>query len=370
MVGHSLLLSLRKIPQKAGIFLGSHTDSPSLRIKPHAEFSSENMNLFRVDSYGGPSLYSWLDKELAVTGVAYTSNGKAPSPSLIYDKDHPVFIPSLAIHLQDRANGKPLKHYIDRQEHMCPIVSLNGKEKGSIEKIIKRFASYKSLLSFDLYLVPTQAPGFIGDKKELFCGYRIDNLSSAHAMVIALEKATPKKDSLQMGIFYNHEEIGSNTNEGAAGKLVHDTLQRICDSYEISFEDYALLKNNSLMISIDVSHAFHPNFSKKHDPQDHPLFESGIILKQNANLRYMSSAETTAKIVHLCTKEKINHQISSGHSEIRCGSTIGPVIASNLGIDTIDLGLPLLGMHSTRELIASKDHLSLCNFADKALKSL
>lgn len=369
--GALIAFSLPKKTPSRAIICASHTDSPCLKIKPHAEFRSHNMNLFRVDTYGGPSLNTWFDRDLALAGHIYVNNGKTVTEHLIYAEDHPMTIPSLAIHLQEKNDeGKP-KQYIDKQEHLCPLISLSEKGVNSIETILKSHVKYASLLSFDLYLVPTQPPAFLGTSGEFIAGYRLDNLSSAHASLMGfLDVEHQQEDVLNVAVFWNNEEIGSDSREGAASPFLEEILKRISLLLKMDEEDFFRMKSSSLCLSIDVGHCFHPNFAKRYDSEDHPLFGSGFLIKHHASLRYATTAHSTAAIIYLCQKHKLPYQETSGHSEVRGGTTVGPITASATGITTVDIGPPLLGMHSTRELIAAKDHLSLCKFLKLAFEEL
>lgn len=362
------------IPQKKpsrALICASHTDSPCLKIKPHAEFRSHNMNLFKVDAYGGPSLNTWYDRDLAIAGQIYVNTGKAIAQHLIYAEDHPMTIPSLAIHLQEKNDeGKP-KQYIDKQEHLCPLIGLSEKGGNSLETILKSHVKYSSLLSSDLYLVPTQPPALLGSCGEFIAAYRLDNLSSAHASLMGLlDVERQQQDVMNIAVFWNNEEIGSDSREGAASPFLEETLKRICLLLKMDEEDFFRLKSSSLCLSIDVGHSFHPNFPKRYDSEDHPLFGHGFLIKHHASLRYATTAHSTAAIINLCQKHKLPYQETAGHSEVRGGTTVGPITASATGITTVDIGPALLGMHSTRELISAQDHISLCKFLKIAFEEL
>jgi aspartyl aminopeptidase len=369
--GSLIAFSLPKKNPSRALICASHTDSPCLKIKPHPQFRSHNMNLFRVDAYGGPLLSTWFDRDLAIAGHIYAQNGKTLTEHLIYAKDHPMTIPSLAIHLQEKnEEGKP-KQYIDKQEHLCPLVSLSDKETNSVETLLKSQLKYDALLGFDLYLVPVQSPALLGSSGEFIAAYRLDNLSSAYPSLRGfLDIQHPQDDVLNMVIFWNNEEIGSESREGAASPFLEETLKRICLLLQKDEEDFLRMKSSSLCLSIDVGHCFHPNFPKRYDSEDHPLFGSGLMIKHHASLRYATTAEATAAIAYLCKKHKLPYQETAGHSEIRGGSTVGPITAAATGIATIDIGPPLLGMHSTRELMAKQDFLSLCKFLKLAFEEL
>ena len=368
--GALIAFSLPKNSPKSSVIIASHTDSPCLKIKPHAEFRSHNMNLFRVEAYGGPTLSTWFDRDLAITGQIVVDDGEGVSSHLVYADEHLLTIPSLAIHLSEKKDGKP-KQCIDKQEHLCPLIGLSKSPQNSLEKILKTHVNFKSLLSHDLFLVPTQPLSYLGEKDELIASYRLDNLCSAHASLMALLCAKKQpKDLMQVCVFWNNEETGSQSEEGALSPFLEDLFKRISFLLKMDEEDFFKFKSRSSCLSIDVSHAFHPNFAKRYDSEDHPLFDSGPIIKCNANLRYATRAPLSGKIATLCKKHKIPYQQSAGHSEVRCGSTVGPLTAANMGIQTLDMGTPLLAMHSTREIISAKDHLSMCKLLRVSFEEL
>lgn len=276
-------------------------------------------------------------------------------------KKKQVTIPSLAIHLQEKSDGIP-RQYLDRQDHLCPLVGLCEKEENSLEVLLRSCIEFDTLLSADLYLVPTQPPAVVGTSQDLLASYRLDNLSSAHACLQGLLEAEAAESTIQLSVFWNHEEIGSDTREGASSTFLEETLKRICLALNFDEEEYFALKAGSMCISVDVAHCFHPNFSSRYDGQDHPLFNKGPIIKHQASMRYATEAQMTADVKMLCKNHKIPFQESSGHSEVRGGTTVGPISSTGLGILTLDLGAPLLAMHSTRELIAISDQLSLTQF--------
>lgn len=356
-----------KQPRKA-LISASHTDSPSLKIKPHAQFRSHNMQLFRVEAYGGPLLSTWFDRDCALAGQIFVKEGKNLKRHLITTQQH-VTIPSLAIHLQEKNDGTP-RQYLDKQDHVCPLIGLCDKEENSLERLLQSSVSYDTLLGADLYLVPTQAPSIIGTSNDLLASYRLDNLSSAHACLVGLLQAESSEDTIHMAAFWNHEEIGSDTREGAGSPFLEETLKRLCLALNFDEEEYFALKAGSMCLSVDVAHCFHPNFASRYDAQDHPLFNHGLIIKHHAGMRYATEAELTARVKMLCKQHKLPYQESAGHSEVRGGSTVGPIASTGLGLLTIDIGAPLLAMHSTRELIALSDQLSLTHFIQHAYEEL
>ena len=326
----------KKEPKRLVIF-ASHTDSPALKIKPNPLFREKNMNLLRTEIYGGPLLSTWFDRNLAIAGrIVVEEKGKLKE-KLIYDEKHLLTIPSLAIHLQNKEEREA--HKVDKQKHLVALHSLSEKEIQFTSVVPKHLAA-------DLYLVPTEKPCEMG---KLIAGYRMDNLSSVYPSLKAAVKRTPDDDTLFMTVFWNHEEIGSHTAEGANSDLLTDILHRLLPG-----ELYYRVKSNAVCLSIDVSHAHHPNFPDRLDPSHSPLLGGGLIIKYNANMKYATNATSAAPVIAACNKAKIAVQDFVNHNNIGTGSTVGPHVHAQ-GIPTIDIGLPLLAMHSTRELIATSD---------------
>lgn len=334
--------------------VAAHTDSPALKLKPHPEIQKENMTLFGVEVYGSPLLSSWLNRDLAIAGRIVTTDEKGKvEEKLVFLPEAPLFIPQLAIHLDREVNEKGL--LLNKQEQLCPIVGLD-QEKGCLEKLLRRQHNFQSLLSFDLLLVPIEPPRLLG---ELLASYRLDNLASVHAGTNALIQSVKSSDILSMALFWDHEEIGSRTHEGAASPFFSDTLQRIALSCNIGAEDLLRLKARSLCASVDMAHALNPNYPQKHDPQHQPLLGKGIVLKYNADQRYASSALSCAPVLQLMEKLGLKAQSFCCRSDMPCGSTVGPIFSHTTGIPTVDLGAPQLSMHSCREVMACKDHLDM-----------
>ncbi len=353
-----------KAPLKATI-LASHTDSPALKLKPSPQIQKENMSLFGVEVYGAPLLSSWLNRDLAIAGkIVMINNEGSLEEKTIFLDDAPLIIPQLAIHLDREVNEKGL--ILNKQEHLSPLFSLN--KDLDLEALIRRSYPFKTLLGFDLFLVPLEESRFIGADSEMLASYRIDNLLSAHAAAAALAKAkNEKSQTLQIAFFSDHEEIGSKTKEGAASPFLEEVLKRILPLYSLSEEDFFRLKAESLCVSIDMAHALHPNHTAKHDPQHKPLLGKGIVLKYNADHKYATTALSASKIMLLCKHLAIPYQQFTVKSDIPCGSTIGPVIASTLGIPTVDIGCPQLSMHSIREITACQDYIDMVALLTKAL---
>ncbi|MGC1877967.1 MAG: M18 family aminopeptidase [Rhabdochlamydiaceae bacterium] len=350
-----------KKPTQA-IILASHTDSPALKLKPMPAYQKANMTQFGVEVYGSPLLSSWLNRDLALAGrVVITDGSGRPEERLVHLDDALVFIPQLAIHLDREINEKGL--HLNKQEHLNPIIGLSEDGKTPLdvmEKLLRRHISFHSLLSFELFLVPHEPARFVGFENEMLASYRIDNLTGVHAALCAigfLEK--PAQHRLQLSLFWDNEEVGSRSKEGAASPFLNNILERIGYSLKIDPEETLLLKNRSLCVSIDMAHALNPNYSKKHEPHHTPLLGKGIVIKYNADQKYASNALSAAIIIHACQLLNLPHQSYVCRSDLPCGSTIGPIVAQSTGINTVDIGCPQLSMHSIREVMAAQDYLDM-----------
>ena len=347
-----------KAPKKA-LIIAAHTDSPALKIKPRPEFLKEGMTLFGVEVYGSPMLTSWLNRDLALAGRVFVTNAREEiEERTVFIDDAPLIIPQLAVHLDREINEKGI--LLNKQQHLSPLVTL---EKADLEALLRRHLSFHSLLSFDLLLVPMEPSRFVGAHNELLAAYRIDNLTSVHAATVALSRtAEMPSDALKIAIFWDHEEIGSRTTEGAFSPFFSDLFMRIGHGLNLSHEELFLLKNHSFCVSSDMAHALNPNYIDKHDPQHMPLLGKGIVLKHNADRKYATSGATAAKVIALCHKCTIPCQPFVSRSDIPTGSTVGPIFEQKLGIPTVDIGVPQLSMHSAREVIAWQDYIHLAQF--------
>ena len=356
-------------PSKLQI-LASHTDSPALKLKPHPEQVKENLLLLGTEVYGSPLLSSWLNRDLALAGkVVFEDLQDQLVEKVIFIDDAPLFIPQLPVHLDKEINEKGL--LLNKQDHLLPIAAIAEKKDavkgGYVEQLIRRHFSFKRLISFDLFLVPLEGARFLGGSGEFIASYRIDNLASCHAAASALASAH-STDTLQLSIFYDCEEIGSRTYSGASSTFLSDVLKRLSLFWQINPEEEQILKHNSLCVSIDMAHAFNPNYAAKFDPNHLLLPGRGIAIKHSAEKRYATSASSSSKIIQICHALNIPFQPFAMRSDLISGSTIGPIIAQNLGIDTVDIGIVQFSMHSSREVMACEDHLTLCNLLTKILE--
>lgn len=342
-------------PKKITI-VGAHTDSPALKLKPKPEVSVENMLLLETEIYGGPILASWFNRDLALAGKVIVQKGKEIREELVFLEEAPLAIPQIAIHLEKEPT-------LDKQDHLRPIFSLKGEKPGFLEAYLRRAINFDTLLSFELFLVPIESARFLGPTSEMFAAYRLDNLASAHACTAAMASASIG-DAIQIACLWDHEEIGSRTAEGAASSFLSDILKRILPE-----EELLRLKQQSLCVSVDVAHAYNPNFARKYDPNHQPLMGKGIVLKYSADRKYATDVATAAIINSLCKSLQLPLQSYVTRSDVTCGSTVGPIVAHTLGIPTVDIGCGIFSMHATREVMACQDHLDMCQLLTHILQS-
>lgn len=351
------------------LILAAHTDSPALKIKPNPEIVKDNLALFSTEVYGGPLLTSWLNRDLAIAGkvIVSSKDGKIEEKLVMID-DAILCIPQLAIHLDREVNEKGL--LLNKQEHLKAIVGLDLPKDKALETLLRRSLSFHTLLSFDLFLVPAEQARFIGSKGELLASYRIDNLVSTHAALTAFgsSPASPE-NTLQIGVFWDHEEIGSKTYEGAHSTFLQDVTARIFASYGMNEEERLIVKSHSFCLSLDMAHAFNPNYEAKYESSHRPLLGKGITLKYNADNKYASSAGTAAFVIKACEELNLPYQSFVTRSDMGCGSTVGPITAPMMGIKTVDMGCPQLSMHSIREVVSCQDYIDMCLLLTHVLKN-
>ncbi|MDN3506813.1 MAG: M18 family aminopeptidase [Simkaniaceae bacterium] len=349
-----------KKPEKMAL-CAAHTDSPALKLKPNCTSQKANLQMLGVEVYGSPILSTWLNRDLVIAGriIAEQKKGKAED-FLVFFEDAPVLIPLIAPHLDREIYKNGL--VLNKQEHLSPIAAVGSKlDQDLIQSLLKRQVSFHKILDFDLFLVPLEQPRFIGKDAEMLASYRLDNLASAHAGLVAMGniKKAPK-NLLPMGIFWDHEEVGSQTRVGAESRFFEDVYHRITSLYDLSSEDESILRHKSTCLSVDLTHAYNPNFEKKYDPEHKPLLGEGITIKYNANMRYSTSAKTGAHLTKICKKLDLKCQKFVNRTDNPAGSTVGPIFSTRFGIDTADIGIPQLSMHAAREVIACSDQIDMC----------
>lgn len=324
--------------------LGAHTDSPGFKLKPKPTRGSHGWLQAGVEVYGGPLLNSWLDRELELAGRLVTRDGR----DYLVRTGPFMRIPQLAIHLdRDANNGLTL----DRQRHTAPVF---GVGDASSADLIGHLASLAGIdgwdvAGYDILTADTQQPARFGLEHDLFAAGRMDNLSSVYAGLAALLEA-PDARHISVLAAFDHEELGSESRSGASGPLLDDILTRIGAGLGASVSDRLRAYAGSWCLSADAGHSVHPNYPEKHDPANQPVLGSGPLLKINANQRYATDAMGAALWERACASADVPYQEFVSNNNVPCGSTIGPLTATRLGIRVVDVGTPLLSMHSAREL--------------------
>jgi aspartyl aminopeptidase len=346
-------------PERAGFrLLGAHTDSPNLRLKPRSEFESSGFRQLAVEVYGGVLLSTWLDRDLGLAGRVVLSDGSEPLVNL----SRPLFrIPNLAIHLNREVNKEGPN--LNPQQHLNPIVSLEGSNDTPLTERLARALDSgpssgvraKDIIGFDLALYDVQAPTVGGQNDEFLFSARLDNLASCHAALSALLDGA-ESPSTRVIALYDHEEVGSQSAVGARSRFLESVLDRLATGYPgAGSEAFARALAGSLLVSADMAHAVHPNYSDKHDKLHRPVLGGGPVLKTNNNQAYATDGAGAAEFVRACRSLEIEPQYFVARNDMPCGSTIGPISAARLGIPTVDVGNPMLSMHSCREMAGVAD---------------
>jgi aspartyl aminopeptidase len=359
--------------------LGAHTDSPSFKLKPKPTTGKFGWLQAGVEVYGGPLLNSWLDRELKLAGRLVMLDGTqyltATGPLLRF--------PQLAIHL-DRAVNDSLA--LDKQQHMNPVFGLGDPAGEDLLALLAEQATGGArggsdsvpavdpaqIGGYDVVVADTQPPAVFGAKGEFFASGRLDNLSATHAGLMALMahasagSAPGVRQGAPIAVLaaFDHEEIGSNSRSGACGPLLEDILVRISDGLGASASQRRQALAASFCVSADAGHAVHPNYAERHDPVNRPALNGGPLLKINANQRYATDGPGAAFWARLCGEAAVPYQEFVSNNVMPCGSTIGPLTATRLGIRTVDVGVPLLSMHSARELCGVADPFRLAKVTE------
>ncbi len=336
---------------------GAHTDSPCLKVKPQPTKRKNNCLQLGVEVYGGALLNPWFDRDLSLAGrVSWSEENGGFNKALINFQYPLAVIPSLAIHLDREANTKKS---INKQTDLVPLLQLNDGDETFegllIQQIEKEHpqARPQQILGHDLFFFDVQKPARIGLHGDFITGARLDNLLSCFTLIHALTHAPELQNSLV--ILNDHEEVGSVSAGGAQGPFLKNLLKRLVP--ESDRRQQMLCR--SLLISTDNAHGVHPNFADKHDPEHLPTLNNGPVIKWNANQRYATDAVTGGFFRALCRRTGVEAQDFVMRNDMSCGSTIGPLTAAEVGVKTVDVGIPSLAMHSIRETTGSNDYKAL-----------
>lgn len=342
--------------------LGAHTDSPNLRLKPVPDVVRHGYAQLGVEVYGGVLTYTWLDRDLGLAGRVFTRGPSATSPrSHLVHLDRPLLrVPSLAIHLNRAVRTEGL--VLNDQEHLAPVLTLapdEDKPAPRLKALLGRELKLDpdQVLGWDLSLTDVVPPTRGGLEGEMLLSPRLDNQAMCHAALSALLAAAPSL-STQVVTLYDHEEVGSASEAGAAGPAAHEVLRRLAETEGPGATAGGLPRAvaRSYQISADMAHAVHPNYGDRHEPNHLPALNGGPVIKINTQQRYATDGETASMFESLCLDADIPCQKFVTRTDLACGSTIGPISATRFGIRTVDVGNPMLSMHSIREQAGSADH--------------
>lgn len=343
----------------------AHTDHPCLHIKPKAEMTPNKYLKLNVEVYGGPILNTWLDRPLSIAGRVACKGKDVYHPDLrLVDFKRPIAtIPNLAVHMNRKVNeGVEL----NKQSDMLPIIGLFEDKLNKEDYFLDILAAEckvdkEEILDFDLYVYAQEAGSYIGMKEEMISSPRLDNLTSCYALLKGITGEQIRENGINLAILFDHEEIGSRSKQGADSALLQMILEKIYAA--LGFSKQALMDSilNSFLFSVDVAHALHPHRAEKYDPINQAHFNEGIVLKLNSNQRYTFDTQAVAIAQGICEAAGVKYQKFANRSDIAGGGTLGPIISSWLPMNTVDIGVPILAMHSARELMGRKDQEYLEN---------
>jgi aspartyl aminopeptidase len=338
--------------------VGAHTDSPHLRLKTRPAYVSEGCFQLGVEVYGGALYNTWLDRDLGLAGAVFTSDGH---PHLLRIAKPIARVPQLAIHLDRKVNDEGLK--LNPQLHLAPMwgIARDGEDAAKEFSALLSRASgvdVADIVGHDLSLYDLSTPCLGGSRDEFVFSARLDNLASCHAGLAALLQsgANGPKEVLPILACFDHEEVGSGSTDGAGGTMLGVVIERVLAELGASRSAYHACVASSLMASADMAHAAHPNYGDRHEPRHKPVLGGGPVLKSNHNQRYGTSGPSYARMKGIAKTADVPVQDFVTRTDIGCGSTIGPITAAKIGMPVVDLGAPMLSMHSARECCSSDDH--------------
>ncbi|MFZ9628722.1 MAG: M18 family aminopeptidase [Ilumatobacteraceae bacterium] len=336
--------------------VGAHTDSPCLRIKPRPDTGAFGWQQLGVEVYGGVLLNSWLDRDLGVAGRVVLRDGAEHLLRL----DGPIArVPQLAIHLDRDVNERGV--VLDKHQHLTPVWGVGEVAHGDFEAFVAAALGVTPDLvaAWDLSLFDVTASALIGPSGDLLAAGRLDNQVSCWAAVNSLIDVSrhtgPASAGVAVAALFDHEEVGSESVSGAAGPVLEQTLERLALGSGADRGAFLAQLSRSSCVSADNAHSVHPNYPERHEANHRPLVNHGPAIKLNHNQRYATSATSSAMLQRVFETAGVPWQVFVSRNNVPCGTTIGPITATRLGIDTVDVGIPQLSMHSARELCGAHD---------------
>lgn len=344
--------------EKGVKMIAAHTDSPGFRIKPNPEVNSEGMLTLNVERYGGPILNTWFDRPLSISGRIAVRSDEVLKPKVIHlDFQRPILIiPNLAIHMNQEANkGVDIRVQKEMQPLMTRLMEEEVMDNYLLDMVAEEAGvNPDTILDMDLNVYCCEEGMLVGSKEEFISCPRIDDLSMVYAAMKSLI-TSENKDGINMVAFMDNEEIGSMTRQGADSMMLSTVLKRIrmaTAGEEQQLTDQAM---ECFVISADGAHGLHPNYGEKNDITNKPVMNKGIAIKISGNRSYASEVDTIAAFQQLCDRAGVKYQKFVNHSDQRGGTTLGPLLSKYLPVHVVDVGVPMLAMHSTRELMGKQD---------------
>jgi aspartyl aminopeptidase len=340
--------------------VGTHTDSPNLRVKPKPDLVKAGWQMVAVEPYGGLLLNSWLDRDLGLAGRVAVRDASTPTgiaTRLFHDHAPLLRVAQLAIHIDRGVNERGL--ILNPQQHLVPLWGV-GERPVSVAAYLAEQVGVDpgDVLAWDAMLHDTQPPQRIGRERELIAAPRMDNLASSYAALRALVHLTGSGEHpayRPVVVLFDHEEVGSRSERGAASPLLPSVLERIVLAAGGGRDDWWRALAGTIVASADMAHATHPNYAELHETSHRVVMNGGPVLKVNTELRYATDAVGAAAIRLAADQAGVPLQVFVTRSDLPCGSTIGPITAGQVGVTTVDLGAPMLSMHSIRELAGVAD---------------
>lgn len=353
-------------PRETLRIASAHTDFPGFRVKPNAMITDKGYGKLNVESYGGLIQYTWFDRPLSLAGVVVTKGKGLDLETHYVDIAKPVAtIPSLAIHMNREVNEKAV---FNKQKEMLPLILMRGlgTEYEDDKTLLKALLAEEigcepaDILSYELTVYNTDTVETVGFDAEYISAPRLDNLTSCYACLQGIVSAKEQHATgIRMAFLFDHEEVGSRTKQGGASLLLPNVVRRVYRALGFSEEACEADIAKGFMISSDVAHGYHPNYGEKNDITNYPTLNGGVVLKIASSQSYAGDAVAQAIVTDLCETHNIKHQIYVNRSDIPGGSTVGSISSAQLVMRTMDVGLPLLAMHSARELMGTYDQIEL-----------
>jgi len=351
--------------------VGAHTDSPGFRVKPKAALAGDGIARLAVEIYGGPILATFTDRDLSLAGRVVLRGATGQQTRLLRFEKPLLRLPNLAIHMNRDVNEQGLK--LNKQTEL-PLILAQLNEGEDAEAQLRKLladaaqADAADLLSWELAVYDVQKGSLWGAHEEFIASGQLDNLASCYAALSALIE-TKQPAATCITALFDHEEVGSESAAGAGGSFITDVLARITAHTKLDEQDRQRAMARSFFISADMAHAYNPNFPNAYEPGHKVKVNGGPVIKTNANQRYSTSAETAARFIGYCEQAGVPCQQYAHRSDLGCGSTIGPIVASQLGVASVDVGSPMWAMHSARESAGVHDHAYMMAALAAAFKS-